>query len=130
MNIDTRDNILRWTNLTNEIIEQWIKDYFEIEEDETIYFDWVNLGSVFYFADYYIDMKDVLECRRLDVASDVWHRYYEFCLETESKISLEDFILSPKKLKEKEEKHLEELKERLKLAEKLLKEALDKYEKD
>ena len=129
MNIDTRDNIARWTNLANEITEQWIRDYFEIEEDEHIYFDWITLGSIFQFSDYYINFEDILECRRLDVKPDVFLRYYDFCLETQSHMKLEDFILSPKKLKEKEEKYLQELKENLIFAEETLKQAIENYGK-
>ena len=126
MDIDTRDNILKWTNLTNEITEQFIREYFEIE-DEHIYFDWITLGSVFQFSDYYIDFSDVLECRRLDVKPDVFLRYYDFCLETQSHMKLEDFTLSPKKLKEKQQKHLQDLKERCIFAEKEFNKALGKY---
>lgn len=131
MDIQTKDNISKWENLTNEITEQWIKDYFEIEEDETVYFDWVadDIGTVFSFADYFFDFSTVFKCYELDVSKEQLFDWYDFCLSNHSvNISLANFILSPKEREEAEKKHLEELKERVILAEKELEKAIKKYE--
>ena len=132
MNIDTRDNIAKWINLTNEITEQWLRDYFEIQEDEEIYFDWVanDVGGVFSFADYWISFENVLECYKLDVKKEDFFDWYDRCLENQSfTLSLSNFILSPKERKEAEKKHLEELKDRVRSAEETLKQALENYER-
>jgi len=130
MDIDTRDNISHWINLTNQITEQWIKDYFEIEEDETIYFDWVaeDIGSVFTFSDYFFDFNTVLKCYELDISKEQLFGWYDFCMDNHSvNISLAKFILIPQEKKEAEEKHLEELKNRVKTAQKELEKTIEKY---
>ena len=127
-----KDKILKWQRLTNEITENWIRDYFEIEEDEEIYFDWVanDTGTIFNFADYWFDFNTVLKCYELDITREQLLNWYNFCLDNHSvNISLARFILSPEERKQAEEKHLVELKERVKSAEKTLKEALGHYEK-
>lgn len=130
MEINTRDNIAKWTNITNEITEQWIKDYFEIEEDETISFDWVadDVGSVFSFGDYFFNFDTVLKCYELDISKEQLFNWYDFCMDNHSvNISLAKFILSPQEKKEAEEKHLEELKNRVKTAQKELEKTIEKY---
>jgi len=120
-----------WQKSTNEITEQWIRDYFEVEEDEGIQIDWVanDFGGVFEFADYFFDFNTVLKCYELDISKEQLFQWYDFCLSNHSvNISLAKFILSPEEKKEQEEKHLEELKERVMSAEETLKQALDKYE--
>lgn len=121
------DNIEKWEKITNKIVKEWIAEYFEVEK-KSITFDWVHLGHIFQFADYYIDFLDILKCRALQVEPSKWFEYYDFCLETESQISLVDFILSPKKVKEKEEEYLQELKERVIFAEETFKKALKEFE--
>lgn len=120
-----------WQKSTNEITENWIRDYFEVEEDEEIYFDWVanDVGSIFEFADYFFNFNTVLKCYELNISREQLFEWYDFCLSNHSvNISLAKFILSPKERKEAEEKHLEELKERVKIAEKEFKKALNQYE--
>ena len=95
MNIDTRDNIAKWINLTNDITEQWIRDYFEIQEDETIYFDWVanDVGSIFEFADYFFDFNTVLKCYELEISKEQLINWYDFCLDNHSvNISLAKYL--------------------------------------
>ncbi len=64
-----KDNIAKWSNLTNEITDQWIRDYFKIEEDEEIDFHWVadQVGTIFGFAEYYFNFNTVLECYKLNI---------------------------------------------------------------
>jgi len=119
-----------WQKSTNEITENWIRDYFEVEEDEEIYFDWVanDVGSIFEFTDYFFDFNTVLKCYELEISKEQLFQWYDFCLSNHSvNISLAKFILSPKERKEAEEKHLAELKNRVELAEKEFKKALDEY---
>ena len=122
-----KDKILKWQRLTNEITENWIRDYFEIEEYEEIYFDWVanDTGTIFNFADYWFDFNTVLKFYELDITREQLFAWYNFRLDNHSvNISLARFILSPEERKQAEEKHLAELKERVKSAEKTLKEAI------
>jgi len=130
MNI--QQEIRMWQKATNEITEQWIRDYFEIEEDEPIDYYWVanDVATVFEFADYFFDFNTVLKCYELDINKENLFLWYDFCLENHSvNISLAKFILSPQERKEVEKKHLEELKDRVRSAEETLKQALEKYEK-
>ncbi len=129
MNIDTKDNIARWTNITNEIVENWIYEYFEIEDKEEISFDWVGIGGVFSFADYWISFENVLDCYRYEVTKEQFFEWYDSCLENQSfYISLAKFILSPQERKEQERKSLEESRKRLELARKEFEKALERYE--
>ena len=123
--------ISKWGNLTNEITENWIKDYFELEEDESVDFYWVadDIGTIFEFADYYFNFSNVLDCYKYNISKEKLFLWYEYCLEEQFvNISLAKFILSPQERKEAEEKYLEELRERVKSAEKEFKKALEEYE--
>lgn len=120
-----------WQKSTNEITENWIRDYFEVEEDEDIQIDWVanDFGGVFEFADMYFNFDTVLKCYELGISKENLFLWYDWCLDNQSvNISLAKFILSPQERKEAEEKHLEELKDRVRSAEETLKQALEKYE--
>ena len=124
-----KDSIVKWQNLTNEITEQWIRDYFGVDEEEEVDFDWVSVGGVFSFADYWFDFQTVLDCYELKIKQEQLFQWYDFCLDNHSvNISLAKYILSPQERKEQEEKHLAELRERVKSAEKELKKALEQYE--
>ena len=124
-----KDSIVKWTNLTNEITEQWIRDYFGVDEEEEVDFDWVSVGGVFSFADYWFDFQTVLDCYELKIKQEQLFQWYDFCLDNHSvNISLAKYILSPQERKEQEEKHLAELRERVKSAEKELEKALEQYE--
>jgi hypothetical protein len=122
--------IQTWKRLTNRITEQFIRDYFEIEVEEEIDISWVSddVGSVFEFAGMYFNFSDVLDCYKYKISKEQLFGWYDFCLENQFvNISLARFILSPQEKKEQEEKQLSQLKERVKLAEKEFKEALEKY---
>jgi len=112
MEIQTRDNIAKWQNLTNEITEQWIKDYFELTEEDCEFgldYDWVanDIGGVFSFADYFFNFSDVLTCYELDITKEQLFNWYDFCLSNHPvNISLAKYILSPQERKEVQEKHL------------------------
>ena len=123
--------ISKWGNLTNEITENWIKEYFELEEDESVDFYWVadDIGTIFEFADYFFNFSNVLDCYKYNISKEKLFLWYEYCLEEQFvNISLAKFILSPQERKEAEEKYLEELRERVKSAEKEFKKALEEYE--
>lgn len=128
MEIETRNNIAKWENLTNEITEKWIIDYFEIEEGEEIDFDWVadEVGTIFQFADYFFNFNDVLTCYKLGITREQLLSWHDLGIESQKiNISLAKYILSPEERKTQEEEYLKELKGRVKWAEKILKEALD-----
>jgi hypothetical protein len=123
-------HIKQWKELTNKITESWIREYFEIEKDETIYFDWVDIGGVFSFADYWFSFYDVLECYRLYISKKDLFNWYDWCMDNHSvKLSLSQYVLSPQERLEQEEKHLLELEQRVKSAEKEFKEAIKRYGK-
>lgn len=120
-----KEKLIHWINLSNEITEQWIRQYFEIEEDEHVYFDWVSVGGVFEFADYWFDFNTVLECYEHNITKEQLFGWYDFCLSNHSiNISLAKYILSP----QEREKQLEELEERVKIAKETLKQAGYLYE--
>ena len=131
MDIETRDNIARWTNLTNEIAESWIREYFEIEEDEYVEIDWVanDVGTIFDFSGYFFDFTNVLDCYKHNITKEQLFNWYYFNVESQSvKISLVKYILSPQERKEAEEKHLLKLKEDVAFAEQEFKKALENYD--
>ena len=123
------DKIKDWEDITNEIVAGWIYKYFEIEEDEEIYFDWVTIGEVFQFADYWFSFSTVLECYRLNVSKEQLFSWYDKTLLQESNLSLTQFILSPEEKLKKEKENLHILKERVNLAEQEFKKALEEFKK-
>lgn len=130
MDIDTRDIIDRWNRLSNEITENWIYEVFEIEDSEEIDYFWVRdePGGVFSFTDYFFDFQNVLDYYKHNIKKEQLFLWYNFCLENQKvNISLAKFIISPQERKEVEEKHLEELKERVKSAKKELEKQLNRY---
>ena len=130
MNIENK--ISEWKNLTSDITENWIREYFDWSEDEEVNFDWVNqdIGGVFEVSDYYFHFSNVIDCYRYGVTKEDLIKWYYFCLDNQSvHISLAKYILSPEERKEAEEKHLEELKDRVRSAEETFKKALEEYGK-
>lgn len=126
-----RKDIDSWKRLTDKITTTWVKEYFELTSNDDSSVDWVanDIGGVFSFADYWVSFENVLECYKLDVKKEEFFDWYYFCLDNHSvNISLAKFILSPKERKEQEEKHLAELRERVKTAEKELEKAIKQYE--
>jgi hypothetical protein len=122
------DDIDKWKKLSNKIAEQFLYDYFD---DLDPYYWWVSdeEGGILCYGDYFISFDTILTCYKLDITFEQFINWYDFCLSNQSvNISLAKFILSPKERKEAEEKHLTELKERVELAEKEFKKALDEYE--
>ena len=128
MDIDTRDNILKWEQKTTEITETFLYDYFD---DVNPSYFWVceEVGGILNYGDYWFNFSDILTCYKLSITEEQLINWYDFCLDNHSvNISLAKFILSPKERKEAEEKHLEELKDRVRSAEETLKQALENYE--
>ena len=121
-------DIERWKNLTDKLTSNWIKEYFELEEDEYVDADWVanETGGVFNFADYWFSFSTVLDCYELGVTKEQLFEWYDFCLQNPSiNISLAKFILSPQEKKEAEIRYLKELENRVKLAQEEFKKALE-----
>lgn len=124
-----KNKIKVWESLTNEIVAGWIYKYFEIEDSEEIYFDWVTVGGVFNFADYWFDFSTVLECYELGVTRGQLFEWYDKTLLQEIDLPLSDFILSPQKRLKKEQEYLQELKERVIFAQNEFNKALEEYGK-
>jgi len=122
-----REDIFNWESLTNKLTEQFLYDYFDdINPD----YWWVSndVGGVLNYGDYFFSFDTILTCYKLDITFEQLISWYDFCLSNQSvNISLAKYILSPQERKEAEEKHLEELKNRVELAEKEFKKALDEY---
>lgn len=124
------DNIDKWKKLSNKIAEQFLYDYFD---DLCPYYWWVSdeEGSILCYGDYFIRFDTILTCYKLEISFQQFINWYDFCLSNQSvNVSLAKYILSPQERKEAEEKHLEELKNKVELAEKELKKALDEYSKN
>lgn len=124
------DNIVEWKKLSNEITKQFLYDYFD---DLCPYYWWVSdeEGSILCYGDYFISFDTILTCYKLEISFQQFINWYDFCLSNQSvNVSLAKYILSPQERKEAEEKHLEELKNKVELAEKELKKALDEYSKN
>lgn len=129
-----KNKILEWKKLTNQITEQWITEYFQLSEEEVasgIDYYWIGneFAGTFEFADYYIDFSNVLDCYKLNVSKEQFFDWYSQAVEGNLDLSLADFILSPEKLKEKQEKSLQESKERIIFIEQEFKKLLEEYGK-
>ena len=123
------EDITSWEILTNSLVEKFLYDYFD---DVNPDYWWVSndVGGVLNYGDYFISFGIILTCYKLDITFEQFINWYDFCLDNQSvNISLAKFILSPKERREAEEKHLTELKERVEMAEKEFKKALDEYGK-
>ena len=121
------DYIIEWKKLSNKIAKQFLYDYFD---DLDPYYWWVSdeEGTILCYGDYFISFDTILTCYKLEVTFEQFINWYDFCLENKSvNISLAKYLLSPKERKEAEKKHLEELKNKVELAEKEFKKALDEY---
>jgi hypothetical protein len=120
-----------WKRLTNNITQTWIKEYFDIEDEEYLDYNWMGLdgvGEVFEFADYYISFNTVLSCYKNDITKEQFFSWYDYCLEnTDIHTSLAKFILDPAEKAKKEKEYLEELKQRVIFAEEELNRALKEY---
>jgi len=126
------EKINEWKKLTNDITENWIKEYFELEEYEEVIVDWVadDVGSIFEFADMFVSFQDILSCYKYRISRDKFHEWYWYCLEEQFvNISLAKFILSPEEKAKKEKESLEKTKENLTFAHELFNKELEKYKK-
>ena len=82
------------------------------------------------YGHYFISFDTILTCYKLGITFEQFINWYDFSLSNQSvNISLANYILSPQERKEAEKKHLEELKNRVELAEKEFKKALEEYGK-
>ena len=125
MNI--KNEILEWENLTNKLTSRFLYDYFDDEDPD---YWWVSndVGGLLNYGDYFFSFDTILTCYKLDISFEQLINWYDFCLDNQSvNISLAKYILSPQERREAEEKHLQELKERVELAEKEFKKAIDEY---
>jgi ADP-glucose pyrophosphorylase len=128
-----KKKIKEWEKRTNEIVEDWLVEVFDLEEEEKLYIiiDWVSdsVGGVFNFADYWISFDSVLEYYKHNITPEQFKNWYDWSLENQKvNISLARFILSPAEKEEQEKKQIEELRERVESARKELQKAIEKYE--
>ena len=122
-----REDILSWESLTNKLTEQFLYDYFDDVNPDYFYVA-NDVGGVFNYGDYFFSFDTVLTCYKLNITFEQLINWYDFSLSNQPvNISLAKYILSPQERREAEEKHLEELKGRVELAEKEFKKALDEY---
>ena len=127
-----KQKIEYWKELTNHITENWIREYFEIDDNEDVSVDWVadDVGGVFEFGDMYFNFSDVLDCYKYNITKEQLFLWYSYCLDNQFvNISLAKFILSPQERREKEEKELERCRENVEFAKKELEKAINNYEK-
>lgn len=123
----TENKIQEWKEFTSQITEDFLYDYFD---DIDPYYFWVGdeVGGILNYGDYFFNFSDILTCYKLEITFEQLINWYDFCLTGQSiNISLAKYILSPQERKEAEEKHLAELKERVKLAEKEFEKAMENY---
>lgn len=102
--------INKWKLLTEDITDIFIREYFEIPDDEEADFSWVgdDTGGIFEFADYFFNFSDVLACYKYKITKEQLFGWYDYCLqEPYVNISLARFILSPEEKAKKEELSLE-----------------------
>lgn len=119
--------IFTYKQSCNKLVVKWLEDYFDTE-----YFDytWIDTGNIFQFADHYISMSTILECYKHKVSKEDFFNWYDTSLDQQTDLSLAEFVMLPAKREEAREKYLVELKERVKTAEKELKQALEEYGTD
>ena len=121
------DNTVEWENLTNKLTSRFLYDYFDDVDPD---YWWVSndVGGILNYGDYFINFDTILTCYKLEITFEQFISWYDFSLSNQSaNISLAKYILSPKERKEAEEKYLAELKNRVELAEKEFKKAMDEY---
>lgn len=124
------ESIEEWRDLTNHITREWVRIYFEIEDDEDVIADWVgeDVGGIFEFADYWFNFSDVLDCYKYNITKEQLFSWYSYCLNNQFiNISLARFILSPQERKEQEEKELQRCKENVEFAKKELEKAMNQF---
>lgn len=123
------NKIKAWEDLTNEITEDFIRYYFDISLNEEVYFDWVQIGEIFQFSDYWFSFADILECYRLNISKEQLFSWYDKTLLQEIDLPLCDFILSPQKRLKEEQEYLEKLKNNITFAEQEFNKALGEFKK-
>ena len=130
-----KNKILEWNRLTNSITENWIAEYFELNEEEAasgIDYDWVadDIGGIFEFADMFFNFSDVLDCYKHKITKEQLFLWYDYCLsEFYINISLAEFILSPEEKAKQEKESLDRTKKNLEMAQEEFNKAMEKYNK-
>ena len=128
-----KNKLNNWEKLTDEIVEDWLVEVFELEERERLYIivDWVadSVGGVFNFGDYYVGFDTVLEYYKHNITPEQFFSWYNWCLDNQKvNISLARFILSPQEKKEQLKKQLEQSEKRLQQAEEEFEKSLKEFE--
>jgi hypothetical protein len=121
-------DIEKWKNLTDKITSRFIKEYFELEEGDYVDADWIDIGGVFNFSDYWFSFSNILDCCELGVTKEQLFDWYDKSLTQEIDLTLRDFIILPEKQKEQKEKYLEDLKQRVEFAKEEFEKAIKEYD--
>lgn len=123
--------INKWKLLTEEITDIFIREYFEIPDDEDVSINWIadDIGSIFEFADMFFSFSDVLDCYKHKITKEQLFTWYDYILaEPYINISLSNFILSPEEKAKKEEESLKKSKKNLEMAQEEFNKAMERYE--
>ena len=123
--------INKWKLLTEEITDIFIREYFEIS-NEDININWVSddIGGIFEFSDYFFSFTDILECYKHKITKEQLFLWYDYCLqEPYINISLASFILSSEEKAKKEKESLDISKNNLKIAQEEFNKAMKRYGK-
>lgn len=131
-------NIEKWNTLTNEIVENWIREVFEIDnnndEEEKLDYFWVDnsIGTIFYYGDYYINFSDVLLYYKKNARKELFFMWYAYNLEASSQeLDYVDFrrYISVAGKSEISKEYLQEVKNRVSKGKETSKTLLENYGK-
>lgn len=126
--------IKKWERLTNQMTENWIKTYFQLEFEDWengLDYYWISdeVGGIFEFSDYFFSFSDVLDCYKHNVNREQLFNWYDYMLSNDSiKLSLAKFILTPEEREKQHQESLETSRQNVIFAENLLRQELEKYD--
>jgi hypothetical protein len=121
--------INEWKTLTDDITVKFLRDYFEIYEDEYINYYWIgdDTGTILQYNDYFIDFSTILDCCALKVSKEQFFSWYKDSVEEKTTLNLKEYIKSPQKREKERQEYLHKLKENVIFAEEGFKKALEEY---
>lgn len=114
-----------WKDTTNEIVKQFLFDYFDVVNPK---FDWVadEVGTVFCYSDFFFGFDTVITCFELAVTEKQLFDWYDFSVRG-GQINLKTFIFAPEIREQQEKKYIEELRQRVEQSRKELEEAIENF---
>lgn len=74
--------INKWKILTEEITDIFIREYFNIPNEEEVEVFWVSddIGGIFEFADMFLSFSDILDCYKYKITKEQLFTWYDYCL--------------------------------------------------